>query len=57
MYLGHSHYVKGPEPDDDGSPGEVWFFKKIVKGKKIYIKLKIWENNGRHGAICMSFHP
>lgn len=34
-------YVKGPEPDDDGSPGQVWVFKPNIEGTNIYLKLKL----------------
>lgn len=57
MSLGYRHYVKGPEPDDNKSPGEIWFFNKKVKGTEIYIKLKIWEYKKRNYAKCISFHP
>ena len=57
MYLGYKDYVKGPEPDKDGSPGEIWFFKKIITKIEVYIKLKIWSSEGRTYVKCISFHP
>lgn len=57
MYLGYKDYIKGPEPDEDGSSGDIWFFKKIVAKVEVYIKLKKWDRDGRTYVKCMSFHP
>ncbi len=56
MSLGYKHYDKGPEPDDDGTSGDIWCFIKKIKGKDIYIKLKIWGNREKNNAKCISFH-
>ncbi len=54
--LQSKHFYKGPESDDDGSPGNVMVFIYPYAGKRLYIKLKIWsEVNGYAGAV-MSFH-
>lgn len=57
------HYVSGPEPDDDGSPGNVMVFhcpyiREAPPGDKIllYIKLKIWADINGDAGIIMSFH-
>ncbi|HEX3038164.1 MAG TPA: hypothetical protein VHO94_04125 [Oscillospiraceae bacterium] len=35
----------GPKPDDDPrKPDPIWEFKKMVDGKRIYIKFKIVQN-------------
>ena len=54
-YLSVTDYCKGPEPDRD-RPGEFWFFGKTIKGKSIYIKLKIKIKHGRDTVYCISFH-
>ena len=57
------HYRKGPQADDDGSPGEVWIFyypyseffppfERIL----LYIKLKLWIDADGDVGIVMSFH-
>ncbi len=55
--------AKGPEPDDDGSPGDVMVFfhsytRKAARGGEIllYIKLKIWTDTNGDAGIVMSFH-
>jgi len=57
------HVAKGPEPDDDGSPGDVMVFhhpytRRAPPGNEIllYIKLKIWTDAGEDAGIVMSFH-
>jgi len=57
------HYYKGPEPDDDGSPGDVMVFfypyqRQAPPGRRIllYIKLKIWTDTDGDAGIVMSFH-
>lgn len=57
------HYTKGPEPDDDGSPGDVMVFhhpytRQASPGDMIllYIKLKIWTDTDGDAGIVMSFH-
>jgi hypothetical protein len=51
MDLEPEDYCEGPKPDDDGTPGEVWLFGKVVGGRNIYIKLKLSDQ-----AKCISFH-
>ena len=49
---------KGPVPDSDSKyPGDVWVFKKVIKGYPIYIKLKNKDfgDDGRL-LLIMSFH-
>ena len=31
-------------------------FKRMINGKKVYIKLKIEEKNNHENAVCLSFH-
>ncbi len=33
-------YERGPEADYDGSPGNIWIFKKKAYGEVFYIKIK-----------------
>jgi len=63
--LGQEHYRRGPEPDDNGSPGEVMIFhypyaRLFYPFDRIllYIKLKIWvaKDTGEDAGIVMSFH-
>jgi hypothetical protein len=51
--LTETEYKSGPEPDHDGSPGEVWTFETDYLSWTVYIKLKIDEKV----ATCLSFHP
>lgn len=54
MKLTVSDYIKGPEEDRDMKDEYLWVFKKDDSSlKKIYIKLKIVENNE---ARVISFH-
>jgi len=61
--LGPEHYRWGPQPDDDGSVGEVMLFHfpyaqlfPPFERIQLYIKLKI--QTGIHGdaGVVMSFH-
>lgn len=54
--LGPEHYYRGPEPDDDGSPGDVMVFLYPYKKSILYIKLKIWTAGHGDAGIVMSFH-
>ncbi len=61
--LGPEHYIWGPKPDDNGSPGEVWRFSFPFQrqipprsGIKLYIKLKIMTDTDGDAGIVMSFH-
>ena len=46
-------YIKGPEEDEGGYAGEVWFFAPRFRGIKLYIKLRIQENKI---IVCISIH-
>jgi len=55
------HFWRGPEPDDDGSPGDVMVFiypyERQARNKiSLYIKLKIWTDTQGDAGIVMSFH-
>lgn len=61
--LGPEHYQRGPEPDDDGSDGDVMLFyypyaRLFPPCDRIhlYIKLKIWTDTNGDAGIVMSFH-
>lgn len=50
------HYQWGPEPDDNGTQGDVMCFIMIWEGILLYIKLKTWKcSSGKRGSI-MSIH-
>lgn len=51
------NYAKGPLPDDQGMPGDVWIFGCEVNNREVYVKLKAVEVNGEKYAKCLSFHP
>lgn len=53
--LGPRDYCKGPEDDEDGSPGEVWVFGNEIDRTSVYIKLKLHGDQG-DDARCLSFH-
>lgn len=55
LSLSVSDYFRGPEPDID-RPGEVWEFGKVIQGKEIYVKLKIFRGGKIRLAKCISFH-
>ncbi len=55
LSLSVSNYSSGPKPDKD-KPGYVWEFGKKIKGKEIYIKLKIADVDTAKIAKCISFH-
>jgi hypothetical protein len=46
-------YYKGPSKDRDEGP-DLWEFGKIVKGKDVYIKVHMGNEN--RPVICVSFH-
>jgi hypothetical protein len=48
--------VSGPEGDCDGTPGSVMVFHHQWGGKLLYIKLKIWSDQGGDCGLVMSFH-
>ena len=49
------NYSRGPEPDH-GQPGTVWIFGKNIRGREIYIKLKVAAADVAKIAKCLSFH-
>ena len=51
-----SNYWKGPEPDDDGSAGSVWFFFHDEFGARFYVKLKLYTVSGEDWLKVLSFH-
>lgn len=53
LALTEIEYRKGPEPDDDKSPGEIWEFETDYLRWNVYIKLKLDDQV----AKCLSFHP
>lgn len=50
-----NHYSSGPDPDY-GEPGEVWVFGKNIRGREVYIKLKVSVADIGKIAKCLSFH-
>lgn len=56
--LRDTDYFNGPTPDHDGEKGKEWWeFGMRVKGREIYIKIRIYKKeNGTYGGKCMSFH-
>jgi hypothetical protein len=51
-----AEYVKGPEADENGSPGQVWVFRKLLKRREIYIKFKLYDDDGVEKLTIISFH-
>jgi len=54
--LGPEHYWKGPERDDDGSEGSLWFFFYDEFGARFYIKLKLFKMDGSDWLKVLSYH-
>jgi len=48
-------YVRGPFKDRQIA-GELWEFGKTVKGKEVYIKLKLISDSRSQNARVLSFH-
>lgn len=46
-------YAGGPEEDEGGYAGEVWFFEPRFRGIKLYVKLRIQDNKL---IVCISIH-
>jgi len=57
LNLQADNYAKGPLPDDQGMPGDVWIFGCKVNNREVYVKIKLVEVNGEKYAKCLSFHP
>jgi len=51
-----SNYWKGPEADEDGSEGSIWFFFHDEFGARFYIKLKLYVVEGEDRLKVLSFH-
>jgi hypothetical protein len=49
-------YVKGPDDDDDGSDGSIWFFYHDEFGMRFYVKLKLYAVEGEDRLKILSFH-
>ena len=47
-------YVEGPVIDVLNKESEMWVFGKDVKGREVYIKITLGNENGQ--TICISFH-
>lgn len=47
-------YVEGPVIDVLNKQREMWVFGKDVKGREVYIKITLGNENGQ--TICISFH-
>ena len=47
-------YVEGPVIDVLNKEGEMWVFGRDVKGREVYIKITLGNENGQ--TICISFH-
>lgn len=50
-----NHYSSGPDTDYGGQ-GEVWVFGKEIRGREVYIKLKVSAADIGKIAKCLSFH-
>ena len=55
LTLSVTDYCDGPL-NDPKIKGEVWIFGKVVSGKEIYIKLKLWGDKHEMGLRVISFH-
>lgn len=53
--LGPEQCVKGPEADDDGSEGSIWFFCHDEFGVRFYVKLKLYDIEGSDRLKIISF--
>lgn len=52
--LQEQDYVEGPFIDELNKKQEMWVFGKDVKGREVYIKITLGNQNGK--TICISFH-
>jgi hypothetical protein len=54
--LKEDDYKKGPLEDKD-KKGELWVFRIVFEGiDNVYIKLKVYEVEGKEYLKCLSFH-
>lgn len=55
--LNYKNYFRGPTPDHRNPSDNIWEFGKRVKGREIYIKLKVYTStSGSKYGKCLSFH-
>lgn len=47
-------YSQGPIIDTLNQLGDMWVFGKDIKGKEVYIKISLGQENSQ--TICISFH-
>lgn len=47
-------YSEGPLEEKIYQTAEMWVFGKLVKGREVYIKLSLLNNDGP--VLCISFH-
>lgn len=55
LTLSVTDYCAGPLNDPE-IKGDVWIFGKVVCGKEIYIKLKLWGDKHEMDLRVISFH-
>ena len=47
-------YCQGPIVDTLNHMGDMWVFRKDIKGQEVYIKISLGQENTN--TICVSFH-
>ena len=55
LSLSSTDYSSGPIKDN-AIKGDLWIFGKIIKGREVYIKLKIQGDNRYKQVSVLSFH-
>jgi hypothetical protein len=55
LSLSSTDYSSGPTKDN-AIKGDLWVFGKIIKGREVYIKLKIQGDNRYKQVSVLSFH-
>jgi len=55
LSLSVNDYCSGPLKDPE-IKGDVWTFGKTIRGKEIYIKLKLWGDKRGQAVRVLSFH-
>ena len=55
MSLSTTDYCEGPLKDSQ-IKGDLWVFGKVVKGREVYIKLKVIGDNRFQQVAILSFH-
>lgn len=56
LTLSAQNYVYDYKPFYAKYSDDALVFKKIINGYKVYIKLKIEEDNNNEMTVCLSFH-